>query len=58
LVAPKEGEEVYDPACGSGGLLIKCQLVQKENGNSLKIPLHLHGQELNPVTYANGQDEI
>ena len=26
LVEPTPGLEVYDPACGSGGLLIKCHL--------------------------------
>ena len=30
LLDPEEGEEIYDPACGSGGLLIKSQLVLKE----------------------------
>jgi len=30
LLDPEEGEEVYDPACGSGGLLIKSQLVLRE----------------------------
>jgi type I restriction enzyme M protein len=52
LVEPKEGETIYDPACGSGGLLIKCQLVLKEKNGSEKVPLQLYGQELNPVTYA------
>ncbi len=52
LADPKEGEEIYDPACGSGGLLIKCQLVLKERNGSEKVPLRLFGQELNPVTYA------
>jgi len=51
LVDPQEGEEIYDPACGSGGLLIKCQLVLKEKG-AVEIPLQLYGQEINPVTYA------
>ena len=27
---PKQGQEVYDPACGSGGLLVKCQLALKK----------------------------
>ncbi|MGQ9600221.1 MAG: type I restriction-modification system subunit M, partial [Anaerolineae bacterium] len=26
IVEPKPGEAIYDPACGSGGLLIKCHL--------------------------------
>jgi type I restriction enzyme M protein len=30
ILDPKEGDEVYDPCCGSGGLLIKCYLRFKE----------------------------
>jgi len=52
LVEPEQGEEVYDPTCGSGGLLIKCQLVLLQKNKSIEVPLHLYGQELNPVTYA------
>lgn len=51
LLDPEEGEEIYDPACGSGGLLIKSQLVLKEK-KDIKIPLKLYGQEINPFTYA------
>ena len=49
---PKQGQEVYDPACGSGGLLIKCQLVLKDKEKKISKPLHLYGQEQNHVTYA------
>lgn len=52
LIHPEQGEEIYDPTCGSGGLLIKCQLVLKGNDSSVEIPLQLYGQEINPVTYA------
>jgi len=52
LVHPQPGEEIYDPTCGSGGLLIKCQLVLKQNHSSVDIPVQLYGQEINPVTYA------
>jgi len=52
LLDPEEGMEVYDPACGSGGLLIKSQLVLKEKKKEVKRPLKLHGQEINPFTYA------
>lgn len=50
---PKEGEEIYDPAVGSGGLLIKNHLVLKEKtkGN-IKKPLKLYGQERDATTYA------
>jgi len=52
LLDPEEGEEIYDPACGSGGLLIKSQLVLKERKKDIKIPLKLYGQEINSFTYA------
>ena len=52
LIRPEQGEEIYDPACGSGGLLVKCQLVLKQKPESAEIPLQLYGQEINPVTYA------
>jgi type I restriction enzyme M protein len=52
LLDPDEGEEVYDPACGSGGLLVKSQLVLREKKKEVKRPLKLYGQEINPFTYA------
>ncbi len=52
LLDPEEGEEIYDPACGSGGLLIKAQLVLREKKKEVKRPLKLYGQEINPFTYA------
>ena len=52
LVEPNQGEEIYDPACGSGGLLIKCQLVMKQEHGLIEVPLQLYGQEINSVTYA------
>ena len=62
LLSPEPGMTVYDPACGSGGLLIKChlELVEKygvtENGQkvlpSTVAPLQVFGQEINPTTFA------
>lgn len=54
ILDPKEGDEVYDPCCGSGGLLIKCHLVFKEKYEDKKdvIPLRFFGQEINHTTYA------
>ena len=52
LLDPKEGEEVCDPACGSGGLLIKSQLVLREKKKEVKRPLKLYGQEILAFTYA------
>lgn len=52
LLQPEEGLEVYDPTCGSAGLLIKAQLTVKGAAERVKRPLRLYGQELNHVTYA------
>jgi type I restriction enzyme M protein len=52
LLDAEEGEDVYDPACGSGGLLIKAQLHLKEKVKEIKKPLKLYGQEINSFTYA------
>ena len=50
---PKEGEEIYDPAVGSGGLLIKNYLVLKEKlRGKINNPLKLYGQERDHLTYA------
>jgi type I restriction enzyme M protein len=62
ILDPKPGNTVYDPCCGSGGLLIKCHLRllqtkgKKENGR-IKLPanvapLKLYGQEINASTFA------
>jgi type I restriction enzyme M protein len=54
IVDPKEGEEIYDPCLGSGGLLIKAALRFKEKyGESSKVkPLQFFGQEILHGTYA------
>jgi type I restriction enzyme M protein len=54
ILDPKEGQTVYDPACGTAGLLIKCELALQEklNGKKVSKPLQLFGQEQNHVTYA------
>ncbi len=52
LLDAEEGDDVYDPACGSGGLLIKAQLHLKEKVKEIKKPLKLYGQEINSFTYA------
>jgi type I restriction enzyme M protein len=52
LMEPKQGEEVYDPCCGSGGLLIKCELALKEREGKLDRPLKLYGQELTGASFA------
>ena len=54
IMSPKQGEEVYDPCSGSGGLLIKCQLelVKREGKDNIKKPLKLYGQEYTGSTFA------
>ena len=52
LMQAKQGEEVYDPCCGSGGLLVKCQLALKEREKEIAKPLKLHGQELTGSSFA------
>jgi type I restriction enzyme M protein len=54
ILDPHPGDEIYDPACGSAGLLIKCQLRFREKyGNDPRLaPLRFYGQEINPGTFA------
>jgi type I restriction enzyme M protein len=42
---------VYDPTCGSGGLLLNCALHLKEEGKEYRT-LKLYGQEINLITSA------
>jgi type I restriction enzyme M protein len=35
------GTEVYDPCCGSGGLLIKCEIAMEEKMNLRAGNCHL-----------------
>jgi type I restriction enzyme M protein len=52
LLRPRPGETCHDFACGSGGLLIKLQLVSRELDPMAKVPLKLYGQELEAASYA------
>jgi type I restriction enzyme M protein len=52
IMRPKPGEECHDYACGSGGLLVKLQLVARELDPTSKVPLKLTGQELQAESYA------
>ena len=52
IMRPKPGETCYDYACGSGGLLIKLQLIARELDPTSKMPLKLFGQELQAESYA------
>lgn len=62
LLEPQPGLSVYDPCCGSSGLLIKCHLRLLESvgmpaNGRLRLPsdvppLRVFGQEINPSTFA------
>lgn len=54
IMRPRPGEECYDYACGSCGLLIKLQLVCRRLDPLSKVPLKLYGQELQADNYAIG----
>ena len=51
IMDPQPGETVYDPTCGSGGLLLNCALHLKEEGKEYRN-LKLYGQEINLITSA------
>lgn len=51
IMNPQPGESVYDPTCGSGGLLLNCALHLKEEGKEYRT-LKLYGQEINLITSA------
>lgn len=56
IMGPDPGMEIYDPCCGSAGLLIKCRLVLDERLSHSKkknsAPLKLFGQENEAGTWA------
>lgn len=49
IMDPEPGMQIYDPTCGSAGLLIKCESVLNEKmeklGKKVFTPLSLYGQE-------------
>ncbi|MCF8360929.1 MAG: type I restriction-modification system subunit M [Prolixibacteraceae bacterium] len=51
LMDPKPGESIYDPTCGSGGMLLSCVNKLKIDGKEYRS-LKLYGQELNLMTSA------
>jgi type I restriction enzyme M protein len=51
ITDPKPGESVYDPTCGSGGILLNSVLYLKEQKKEYRT-LKLYGQELNLITSA------
>jgi type I restriction enzyme M protein len=51
ILNPEPGESVYDPACGSGGMLVETvNAIQRSGGNHREV--RLFGQEVNLTTSA------
>ena len=51
LLKPKPGESIYDPTCGSGGMLLSCMAYLKQQKKEWRT-LKLFGQERNLMTSA------
>ena len=51
MLEPKAGETIYDPTCGTGGMLISCLAEAKRNGGDTRT-IGLYGQELINITAA------
>lgn len=51
ILRPRPGESIYDPTCGSGGMLIKSLDYLKSLGEEYRA-VRVYGQEVNPITSA------
>lgn len=51
LLKPDSGESIYDPTCGTGGMLISCIAYLKRNQKEWRN-VHAYGQETIPFTAA------
>lgn len=51
MLEPKAGESIYDPTCGTGGMLISCLAEVKRRGGDTRT-IGLYGQELINITAA------
>jgi len=53
VLQPEPGMTVYDPCCGSGGLLVKLEIAMEDRAKAEKpAPLKLYGQEYIADTWA------
>lgn len=52
LLDPQPGQTVYDPTCGSGGLLLQVLARAREEHGEQARSIFIYGQELNPETWA------
>lgn len=65
ILKPQPGESIYDPTCGSGGMLVKCLDYLREKGQ-LWQSVKVFGQEINALTssiarmnlYLNGVEDF
>lgn len=65
ILQPKSDESIYDPTCGSGGMLIKCLNFLRDKGQPWQ-GVKVFGQEINALTasiarmnlYLNGVEEF
>ncbi|MCT4606064.1 MAG: type I restriction-modification system subunit M [Marinisporobacter sp.] len=51
IIKPEQGQEIYDPTCGSGGMLIQSKQYIEENGGDAR-DIFLRGQELAGSTWS------
>jgi type I restriction enzyme M protein len=51
MLEPKAGESIYDPTCGTGGMLISCLAEARRRGDDVRT-MGLFGQELITITAA------
>jgi type I restriction enzyme M protein len=51
ILEPQAGESIYDPTCGTGGMLISCLAEVKRRGGDIRST-GLYGQELINITAA------
>jgi len=54
LLKPQSGESIYDPTCGSAGMLISCIAYLKNKGFEWRN-VKIFGQEINALTSAIGR---
>lgn len=54
ILQPKPGESIYDPTCGSAGMLISSIAHLKQHGKEWRN-VHAYGQEINQLSSAIGR---
>ena len=54
MLQPQPGESIYDPTCGSAGMLISCIAYLKANNKEWRN-VKVYGQEINQLTSAIGR---